>query len=136
MVHVEEILARMAIHVEIPDGLSENTKSALRRIGVTRLYRHQVHMLPRDAIILKPLCTDSPEEVSIPVMCAGRGNTSFPCHKECCCGNNDIQWEISLLQCSSFGSVIPEFVIMCTVLVSNKGLLSVKFLSLLFVYGI
>ncbi|KAL6319072.1 hypothetical protein AAG906_001545 [Vitis piasezkii] len=81
MVHVEEICARMAIHVEIPDELSENTKSALEHIGVTRLYSHQAESI----------------QASL--------------REECCCGNNDIQWEISLLQCSSSGSVIPEFVI-------------------------
>ena len=51
MVHVEEICARMAIHVEIPDNLSETTKSALERIGVTRLYSHQVQMMPCNAIL-------------------------------------------------------------------------------------
>lgn len=45
MVHVEEICARMAIHVEIPDELSENTKSALEHIGVTRLYSHQAESI-------------------------------------------------------------------------------------------
>lgn len=130
MVHVEEICARMAIHVEIPDELSENTKSALEHIGVTRLYSHQVQMLPCNTILLKPLF---PEEVSILVIYAGRVDTSFPWREECCCGNNDIQWEISLLQCSSSGSVIPEFVIVCAILVSNKGLLRLIVLILLFV---
>ncbi|XAR63839.1 DNA helicase [Bertholletia excelsa] len=41
MVHVEEISARVANHVEIPNELSENMKSALKRIGITRLYSHQ-----------------------------------------------------------------------------------------------
>ncbi|CBI15349.3 unnamed protein product, partial [Vitis vinifera] len=45
MVHVEEICARMAIRVEIPDELSENTKSALEHIGVTRLYSHQAESI-------------------------------------------------------------------------------------------
>lgn len=129
MVHVEEICARKAIHVEIPNGLSKNTKSALERLGVTRLYSHQVQMLLCNAILLKPLFNG---EVSILVICAGRVNKCFPCWEECGCGNYDIQWEISLLQCSSCGSVVPEFIIMCLILVSNKGLLRVIFFLYLF----
>lgn len=41
IVHVEEIRARPANYVDIPNQLSEVTKSALNRIGVTRLYSHQ-----------------------------------------------------------------------------------------------
>lgn len=42
MVHIEEISARVANLVEIPEELSENMKSALRCIGINRLYSHQV----------------------------------------------------------------------------------------------
>ncbi|CAA7026987.1 unnamed protein product [Microthlaspi erraticum] len=41
IVHVEDIKARKAAFVEIPDGLSEITKSALKRIGINTLYSHQ-----------------------------------------------------------------------------------------------
>ncbi|KAL7161138.1 hypothetical protein ACSBR2_041739 [Camellia fascicularis] len=41
MVHVENISARVACHVEIPNELSEKMKSALKCIGITRLYSHQ-----------------------------------------------------------------------------------------------
>lgn len=41
IVHVEEINARAANYVDIPNELSEATKSAINRIGVTRLYSHQ-----------------------------------------------------------------------------------------------
>ncbi|XP_057952391.1 uncharacterized protein LOC131146670 isoform X2 [Malania oleifera] len=41
MVHIEEIRAKMAIYTEIPDVLSETTKSALKHIGINRLYSHQ-----------------------------------------------------------------------------------------------
>ncbi|GMQ11009.1 hypothetical protein CsSME_00053793 [Camellia sinensis var. sinensis] len=41
MVHVEKISARVACHVEIPNELSEKMKSALKCIGITRLYSHQ-----------------------------------------------------------------------------------------------
>ncbi|KAG5536355.1 hypothetical protein RHGRI_023955 [Rhododendron griersonianum] len=41
MVHIEEISARVANLVEIPEELSENMKSALRCIGINRLYSHQ-----------------------------------------------------------------------------------------------
>ncbi|XP_021674858.2 uncharacterized protein LOC110660749 isoform X3 [Hevea brasiliensis] len=42
MVHVEDIGARKAIYVEIPHELSDNTKSALKCMGITKLYCHQV----------------------------------------------------------------------------------------------
>lgn len=42
MVHVEEIGARKAIYVEIPLELSDNIKSALNCMGITKLYSHQV----------------------------------------------------------------------------------------------
>ncbi|XP_024012105.1 uncharacterized protein LOC18018302 [Eutrema salsugineum] len=41
IVHVEDINARKAVYVEIPDELSEFTKSALKRIGINTLYSHQ-----------------------------------------------------------------------------------------------
>ncbi|KAL6995021.1 hypothetical protein U1Q18_005155 [Sarracenia purpurea var. burkii] len=41
IVHVEEINARVANLVEIPIELSDNMKSALKCIGITRLYSHQ-----------------------------------------------------------------------------------------------
>ncbi|XP_058226891.1 uncharacterized protein LOC131335514 [Rhododendron vialii] len=41
MVHIEEISARVANLVDIPEELSENMKSALRCIGINRLYSHQ-----------------------------------------------------------------------------------------------
>ncbi|XP_038726130.1 uncharacterized ATP-dependent helicase YprA-like isoform X2 [Tripterygium wilfordii] len=41
MVHVEDIGARKATHVDIPIELSYNTKSVLRCIGITKLYSHQ-----------------------------------------------------------------------------------------------
>lgn len=42
IVHVEDIHAREAVHVEIPDALSDNTKTALKSIGISKLYSHQV----------------------------------------------------------------------------------------------
>lgn len=42
IVHVEEINARAAAFTEIPDELSENAKSALKTLGITKLYSHQV----------------------------------------------------------------------------------------------
>ncbi|XP_052179603.1 uncharacterized protein LOC127792955 [Diospyros lotus] len=42
IVHVEDIGARVANYVEIPSELSENMRSALKCIGITRLYRHQL----------------------------------------------------------------------------------------------
>lgn len=42
LVHVEDIGARIAQYVEIPDELSGNTKRALKSIGVSKLYSHQV----------------------------------------------------------------------------------------------
>ncbi|KAL4584143.1 hypothetical protein LXL04_008733 [Taraxacum kok-saghyz] len=41
MVHVEEINARIANFVDIPDYLSERTQSALKCSGVSKLYSHQ-----------------------------------------------------------------------------------------------
>ncbi|KAI3954476.1 hypothetical protein MKW92_053461 [Papaver armeniacum] len=45
IVHVEEIGARTAVHVEIPNILSEITQSALRRIGISKLYSHQAESI-------------------------------------------------------------------------------------------
>lgn len=45
IVHVEDIKARKADFVEIPDELSEITKAALKRIGIKTLYSHQVPYL-------------------------------------------------------------------------------------------
>ncbi|XP_059640822.1 uncharacterized protein LOC132282982 isoform X2 [Cornus florida] len=45
VVHIEEISARVANHVEVPNELSDNTKSALKCIGVTRLYSHQAESI-------------------------------------------------------------------------------------------
>ncbi|GAV77746.1 DEAD domain-containing protein/Helicase_C domain-containing protein/DUF1998 domain-containing protein [Cephalotus follicularis] len=45
MVHVEDIGARQAVHAEIPNELSDNTKSALKCIGITKLYCHQAEAI-------------------------------------------------------------------------------------------
>ncbi|XP_043697479.1 ATP-dependent helicase HRQ1-like, partial [Telopea speciosissima] len=45
IVHVEEIGARKAVRVGIPNELSETTRFALQRIGVTRLYSHQAESI-------------------------------------------------------------------------------------------
>ncbi|KFK25179.1 hypothetical protein AALP_AA8G076800 [Arabis alpina] len=45
VVHVEDIKARKAVYVEIPDELSEITKSALKRIGINTLYSHQAESI-------------------------------------------------------------------------------------------
>ncbi|VVB13674.1 unnamed protein product [Arabis nemorensis] len=45
IVHVEDIKARKAVYVEIPDELSEITKSALKRIGINTLYSHQAESI-------------------------------------------------------------------------------------------
>ncbi|RZC61035.1 hypothetical protein C5167_022799 [Papaver somniferum] len=45
IVHVEEIGARTAVHIEIPNILSEITQSALRRIGISKLYSHQAESI-------------------------------------------------------------------------------------------
>jgi DEAD/DEAH box helicase domain-containing protein len=41
MVHVEDIGARKATYMEIPNQLSENMGSALKSMGITKLYSHQ-----------------------------------------------------------------------------------------------
>ncbi|KAL9433387.1 hypothetical protein AB3S75_028256 [Citrus x aurantiifolia] len=45
MVHVEDISARKAVLVEIPDALSDNTKSALKSTGISKLYSHQAESI-------------------------------------------------------------------------------------------
>ncbi|CAH8312661.1 unnamed protein product [Eruca vesicaria subsp. sativa] len=45
IVHVEDINARKPVYVEIPDELSEITKSALKRIGINALYSHQAESI-------------------------------------------------------------------------------------------
>ncbi|WZZ22845.1 hypothetical protein YC2023_124232 [Brassica napus] len=45
IVHVEDINARKAVYVEIPDELSDITKSALKRIGINTLYSHQAESI-------------------------------------------------------------------------------------------
>lgn len=44
IVHVEEIKPRVADYTDIPNELSENAKSALQTLGITKLYSHQVCM--------------------------------------------------------------------------------------------
>ncbi|KAM7279820.1 hypothetical protein ACFE04_006954 [Oxalis oulophora] len=41
VVHVENISTRRPIHVEVPNEYSDNTKYALKRMGITKLYSHQ-----------------------------------------------------------------------------------------------
>lgn len=55
MVHVEDISMRKAVHVEIPDALSDSTKSALKSTGISKLYSHQVNVFSYSAIFLKPV---------------------------------------------------------------------------------
>ncbi|KAG0488924.1 hypothetical protein HPP92_007735 [Vanilla planifolia] len=45
VVHIEEINAKLAVHVEIPDGLQDVTKASLNRMGISRLYSHQADAL-------------------------------------------------------------------------------------------
>ncbi|XP_075479197.1 uncharacterized protein LOC142520108 isoform X2 [Primulina tabacum] len=45
VVHIEEIKARNAKYVEIPRQLSESVKSALNRVGITKLYSHQAESI-------------------------------------------------------------------------------------------
>ncbi|KAF5177122.1 Atp-dependent helicase hrq1 [Thalictrum thalictroides] len=45
IVHVKEIGARIAIRVDIPNELSELTATALKKIGVSRLYSHQAESI-------------------------------------------------------------------------------------------
>ncbi|XP_020548694.1 uncharacterized protein LOC105158042 isoform X2 [Sesamum indicum] len=45
VVHIEEIGARSAKYVEIPCQLSQNVRSALNRVGISRLYSHQAESI-------------------------------------------------------------------------------------------
>ncbi|KAF6140055.1 hypothetical protein GIB67_001796 [Kingdonia uniflora] len=45
IVHVEEIAARTAVHVEMPSEISETIISTLKRIGISKLYSHQAESL-------------------------------------------------------------------------------------------
>ncbi|XP_024168520.1 uncharacterized ATP-dependent helicase YprA isoform X1 [Rosa chinensis] len=45
IVHVEDIGARNAVHVEVPQELSENLRSVLHSIGITQLYSHQAESI-------------------------------------------------------------------------------------------
>ncbi|KZV15998.1 hypothetical protein F511_14364 [Dorcoceras hygrometricum] len=45
VVHIEEIKARKANYVEIPCQVSDNIKSALNRVGITKLYSHQAESI-------------------------------------------------------------------------------------------
>ncbi|TXG51653.1 hypothetical protein EZV62_024177 [Acer yangbiense] len=45
IVHVEDIGAREAVHVEIPNELSDNARSALKCIGISKLYCHQAESI-------------------------------------------------------------------------------------------
>lgn len=42
MVHVEKIDAKLPAYADFPDVLSENSRAALRSLGFSRLYSHQV----------------------------------------------------------------------------------------------
>lgn len=87
MVHVEDISARKAVLVEIPDALSDNTKSALKSTGISKLYSHQVSLFSYLFIFSKPVFL---QEVLTPVIFSGRVDNGISCREECCCGNNDI----------------------------------------------
>ncbi|KAM6569423.1 hypothetical protein CsatB_017408 [Cannabis sativa] len=45
MVHVEDIRAREAISVEIPNNISQHMMNALRRMNVSKLYSHQAESI-------------------------------------------------------------------------------------------
>ncbi|XP_045812887.1 uncharacterized ATP-dependent helicase YprA isoform X2 [Trifolium pratense] len=45
IVHIEDICARKAIYSEIPAELSEKTRSALKYIGVSKMYNHQAESI-------------------------------------------------------------------------------------------
>ncbi|KAL6182984.1 hypothetical protein ACLB2K_044395 [Fragaria x ananassa] len=45
IVHVEDIGARKAVHVEVPQELTENMRSALHSVGITQLYSHQAESI-------------------------------------------------------------------------------------------
>ncbi|XP_038983505.1 uncharacterized ATP-dependent helicase YprA-like isoform X1 [Phoenix dactylifera] len=45
IVHVQEIDAKEAVYVELPNDLSETLKCALNRVGISRLYSHQAEAM-------------------------------------------------------------------------------------------
>uniref|UniRef100_A0A2P2M9Z4 Putative ATP-dependent helicase YprA isoform X2 n=1 Tax=Rhizophora mucronata TaxID=61149 RepID=A0A2P2M9Z4_RHIMU len=45
MMHVEDIGAKKAIYAEVPSDLSDRTKSALKCMGITKLYSHQAESI-------------------------------------------------------------------------------------------
>uniref|UniRef100_A0A803N367 Uncharacterized protein n=1 Tax=Chenopodium quinoa TaxID=63459 RepID=A0A803N367_CHEQI len=45
IVHIEEVKARVAVYTDIPDELSENAKSALKTLEITKLYSHQAESI-------------------------------------------------------------------------------------------
>ncbi|XP_062159413.1 uncharacterized protein LOC133866791 isoform X4 [Alnus glutinosa] len=45
MVHVEDVGAKKATYAEIPNQLSDNMRSALKSLGITKLYSHQVESI-------------------------------------------------------------------------------------------
>ncbi|KAK8962459.1 hypothetical protein KSP40_PGU013491 [Platanthera guangdongensis] len=45
VVHIEEIKAKLAIHVNVPDSLADVSMAALKRIGISKLYSHQSEAL-------------------------------------------------------------------------------------------
>ena len=51
IVHVEVVNARVAELKEIPEEFSESAKSVLKSLGITKLYSHQVWMLPYHFLI-------------------------------------------------------------------------------------
>lgn len=42
IVHIEIIEAKEAVYVELPNDLSKTMKEALKQIGISKLYSHQV----------------------------------------------------------------------------------------------
>ncbi|XP_010546214.1 PREDICTED: uncharacterized protein LOC104818356 isoform X2 [Tarenaya hassleriana] len=84
IVHVEDIQPRKAVYVEIPDELSETTKSALKSIGINKLYSHQAESISaslsgKNVVVAtmtssgKSLCYNVPvfeELVNNPASCA------------------------------------------------------------------
>ncbi|XP_020277328.1 uncharacterized protein LOC109851548 [Asparagus officinalis] len=45
IVHVEFINAKEAVYVELPDYLSDNCRTALEKLGISRLYSHQAESI-------------------------------------------------------------------------------------------
>lgn len=126
IVHVEDISARRAAYVEVPHELSENMRSALRSTGITQLYTHQVWIFSRlhATVLLRKtswlMCFNF-FFIFFLMIFTGRVNTSLTFWEECCCGNNDIEWKISLLQSAGLRSSVPQFIRLCSIFISNKG---------------